>query len=383
MAPDATAFAGGDTVPLAAYKAANPTGVPAALAQASLAERGAYLVRAADCAPCHSPPGRPDFSGGRAFHLPSGTVYSANITPDPAHGIGAWSDAEFVRAVKHGVRRDGQRLYPAMPYTSFAGMTDADALAIRAYLKTIPAVAAPEPANTLGFPYNQRALMGPWSWAFAKSGEFRPNPARSPEWNRGAYLTEAMGHCGECHTPRGVGYQVDNRRKFAGALTGGWMAHNLTGHRDAGVGGWSDAALRTYLSNRFRRGSRRSRRADGRSGRSRPAPPDRRGYRRDDHLSAHRAPAVATDAPRRKLAPAAELYAGKAGAGAPGEALFGANCAGCHDWTGVSPHSPYARLTGLRSVNDPSAANIVQSVLWGIDRRPPTACSPCPPSAPS
>jgi mono/diheme cytochrome c family protein len=149
-------FAGGSKVALADYKSANPTGVPASLVKASLVERGAYLARAADCMACHTRPGGKDFAGGLGFKLPFGTLYATNITPDKETGIGNYSDADFLNAVHRGIRRDGARLYPAMPYASYAYMTDADALAIKAYLFSLPPVHEPTPANKLAFPFDQR-----------------------------------------------------------------------------------------------------------------------------------------------------------------------------------------------------------------------------------
>lgn len=374
--PTATAFAGGTPVPLARYKGADPTGAAPELKRAPLAERGAYLARAADCAPCHSTPGGPPFSGGRAFNLPFGTIYSANITPDRTAGIGAWTDAEFIRAVKHGQSRDGDRLYPAMPYPSYAAMTDDDVRAIRAYLQTVSPVSARTPANTLGFPFGWRPLMGVWNWFFAKEGEFRPNTDRSPAWNRGAYLAEALGHCGDCHTTRNIGYGLNNRRKYAGAVTGGWKAHNITSDKQAGIGAWSDAALTSYLTTGFAPGHGA---ANGPMGE---AVDHGLRYLTPGDIQAMIAylrtvPAIGGTTEALQTRPAAEGFA-KAQTGSQGERLFAANCAGCHDWTGISPLSANARLIGLRSVSDPSAANIVQVILAGVDRKPPDGMAPMP-----
>ncbi len=209
--PGPMAFADGSTVALADYRDANPTGVPAALSKASLVERGGYLARAADCMVCHTTKGGKAFAGGLAFTLPFGTLYSTNITPDKETGIGTYSDRDFLDALHRGVRKDGARLYPAMSFTSYTYMTDADALAIKAYLFSLPAVRATPPANKLGFPFDQRWAMGFWSAVFNADKRFEPNTAKSPEWNRGAYLAEALAHCGECHTPRNLAFAMDNR----------------------------------------------------------------------------------------------------------------------------------------------------------------------------
>src|SRR5271168_254883 len=159
--PGPLAFAGGSTVALTDYHAANPTGVSADLANADPVKRGEYLARAADCLVCHTAPGGKDYAGGLAFPLPFGTLYSTNITPDKDTGIGDYSDQDFLAAVQRGLRRDGARLYPAMPFTSYTYMTDADALAIKAYLFSLAPVHAANRADTLSFPFNQRWAMVP------------------------------------------------------------------------------------------------------------------------------------------------------------------------------------------------------------------------------
>ena len=167
---------------------------------------------------CHTAPGGADYAGGLAFPLPFGTLYSTNITADKDTGIGNYSDQDFLDAVQRGIRKDGARLYPAMPYTSYTFMTDADVLAIKAYLFSLPAVPRQNQRDTLQFPFNQRWSMIFWSWAFNPNTRFAPNTAKSAEWNRGAYIAEALAHCGECHTPRNLAFALDNRRKFAGAV---------------------------------------------------------------------------------------------------------------------------------------------------------------------
>ena len=175
-----------------------------------------------------------------AFKLPFGALYSTNITPDKETGIGNYSDAQFLAALHRGVRSDGARLYPAMPFTSYTYMTDADALAIKAYLFSLAPVHAPARSDALSFPFNQRWLLGIWSWLFNADQRFQPNPTRSPEWNRGAYVSEALAHCGECHTPRNLAFALNNRRKFGGAVTAGWRAYNITSDAKTGVGEWND-----------------------------------------------------------------------------------------------------------------------------------------------
>src|ERR1700744_2235840 len=164
LIPGPTAFASGSSVALADYAGPNPTGVPKELVNADLIKRGEYLAHAADCVACHSAPGRPAYTGGFAFNLPViGTMYSTNITPDKETGIGNYTDQQFLDALHKGLRRDGENLYPALSYTSYAYMTDAAALAFKVYLLSLPAVHAPAKENKVAWPFNQRRLMGIWN----------------------------------------------------------------------------------------------------------------------------------------------------------------------------------------------------------------------------
>jgi mono/diheme cytochrome c family protein len=375
--PGPLAFADGPKAALADYRGANPTGVPAALAQANLIERGAYLAQAADCSACHTTQGGKEYAGGLGFKLPFGTLYSTNITPDKETGIGNYSDQDFLGAVHRGIRRDGARLYPAMPFTSYTYMTDADALAIKAYLFSLPPVRASIPANTLTFPFNQRWSMIFWSALFNPDRRFEPDSSKSPEWNRGAYLTEAMAHCGECHTPRNLAFALNNRQKFAGAVTAGWRAFNISSDKNTGVGAWSDDDLVSYLSIGH---------ADGHGTASGPM------GEAVDHSLSHLAqqdiravvaylrtvPATASpDLPATLAPPAPASHRDGRGTQDPrGKMVFEGACVSCHGWTGESPLSPFATLTGAWAVNDPSAANVAQIVISGTKRStPPGAIS--------
>src|SRR5262249_49294112 len=246
--PGPLAFAGGSTVALTDYHEANPTGAPGDLAKADTVRRGGYLAQAADCMVCHTAPGGAPFAGGLVLPAPSGSLYSTNITADRDTGIGNYSDQDFLNAVQRGIRKDGARLYPAMTYTSYTFMTDADVLAIKAYLFSLLAVPKQNQRNTLQFPFNQRWGMIFWSWAFNPNTRFAPNTAKSAEWNRGAYIAEALAHCGACHTPRNLAFAPDNRRKFSGAVAAGWRAYNITSDRGTGIGLWSDDEVFAYLA---------------------------------------------------------------------------------------------------------------------------------------
>ncbi|HWY63460.1 MAG TPA: cytochrome c [Rhizomicrobium sp.] len=371
LIPGPMAFASGRAVALSDYKGPDPTGVPKELAEADLIKRGEYLAHAADCIACHTVPGGEAYTGGFAFNLPGiGTIYSTNITPDKDTGIGNYTDQQFLDAMHKGIRRDGELLYPAMSYTTYSYMTDADALAIKAYLFTLPAVHATAAENKLAWPFNQRGLMAVWNVFYNADQRFRPNPSQSAEWNRGAYLVEAMGHCGECHTPRNLAYAIDNRRKFAGALTAGWSAYNITGDAKAGLGSWTDASLSTYLSTGH---------ADGHGGSAGPM-----GEATDNSLTfltpgdihalvvyLRSIPPQDSDLPRTVDTPAPDSYRQgvPADVNARGEVVFASACASCHDWTGVSPTSKYATLTGVRAVNDPTATNVAQTIINGVNRK--------------
>ena len=369
--PGPLAFAQGGTVALADYHSADPTGVPAALKDADLVKRGEYLVRAADCEVCHTTPGGTPFAGGLAIPLPFGTIYSTNITPDKATGIGDYSDQDFLNAVHRGLRRDGARLYPAMPYPSYTYLTDADALAIKAYLFSLVPVRATNRADTLEFPFNQRWLMVFWSFFFNADARFAPNPAQSPEWNRGAYLAEALAHCGECHTPRNLGFALDNRNKFAGALTAGWRAFNITSDRGTGIGAWSDDQVAAYLhaGHATGRGT-----AAGPMGEavdqsfSRMTPSDIKSL----VVYLRSVPPIASAEPATIALPAAASPSeGGVGSDALGKRVFEGACVSCHSWTGVSAISPYATIAGARAVNDPQATNVAQIVISGTVRHRP------------
>jgi mono/diheme cytochrome c family protein len=372
MGPGPMAFSKGRKVDLADYHAANPSGVPAALAQASLIKKGEYLAKAADCVVCHTAKGGEAYAGGFAFVLPFGTLYSTNITPDKATGIGNYTDAQFLAVVHRGVREDGANLYPAMPYTSYTYMTDADALAIKAYLFNLAPIDSPNKPNSLVFPFNQRWAIRVWSALFNANKRFKPDAEKSAEWNRGAYVAEALAHCGECHTPRNLAFALNNRKKFRGALTAGWRAFNISSNKESGVGAWHDEELIAYLVRGHAAGHGS---AAGPMGEavdesfSQLAPEDVHAivaYVRSVPGS------VSSDLPAT-LAPAApdSHKEGLATAESRGKQVYEGACVSCHGWSGASDISEYATLTGARAVNDPHGTNVAQIVLTGMQRSSP------------
>lgn len=196
---------------------------------------GEYVARAGDCTACHTVPGGALLAGGMKFPTPLGAIYATNITPDKQHGIGAYSFDEFDRAMRQGIAKDGHRLYPAMPYTSYAKMNAADMRALYDYLmKEVPAQNAANRAGDISWPLSMRWPLAVWNQLFHDDAQYRPDNGQSAEWNRGAYLVQGAGHCGSCHTPRGWAMQekgLDSKDPafLSGAELDGWYASNLRG----------------------------------------------------------------------------------------------------------------------------------------------------------
>ena len=298
-----------------------------------------------------------------------GTIYSTNITPDQETGIGAWSDDEFLKALHQGIGKAGKHLYPAFPYTSYALMTDSDVLAIKAYLLTLKPVNYTPPPNDISFPFNQRYLMVFWNVLFKPWHRFRPNADQAADWNRGAYLVEALGHCGDCHTPRNLLFGLNNKRKFAGAVIQGWKAYNITPDLDWGIGSWSDEQLENYLStghaeNRGSAGGPMSEVVDNSlrymtepdikaiATYLKSVPPN--GDSTDE--AAAPTPVVAREVSEQ---PAPPDQSG------PGLRVFEGACIGCHQFDGKGAVSNYASLIGSRTANDPAGTNAAQALIGG------------------
>lgn len=213
------------------------------------ATRGEYLVHAGGCISCHTAPGSTAFAGGRALATPFGTFYSPNITPDLDTGIGRWTDAQFLRALRQGVRPDGSRYFPVFPYTSFTNMTDADALAIKAYLFSLPAIRQADRPHDVAFPFSWRLLQRGWRMLFFTEGPFHADPSRDAGYNRGAYLVTALAHCGECHTPRNMLGALETSMALAGTRDGpdGQPVPNITPDPATGIGQWDSEDIVTLL----------------------------------------------------------------------------------------------------------------------------------------
>lgn len=220
-------------------------------AQESAIERGEYLISAGGCVDCHTSEsdGATPLAGGRAIESPFGTFYSPNITPDVETGIGAWSDDEFVNAFWEGENPEGDHYYPAFPYTSYTGVSRGDLLAMKAYLLSLEPVENETPEHELAWYISTRLAAGTWKLKNFESGRFAPDPDQSDQWNRGAYLVRHLGHCGECHTPRGNLEGLKTAQELGGNPDGpeGEKIPNITPHRDDGIGKWSASDIEYFL----------------------------------------------------------------------------------------------------------------------------------------
>jgi mono/diheme cytochrome c family protein len=347
-------------------------GAPAAFAQTAAqnnpAARGAYLAVAADCAACHTAAGGKPYAGGLPITTPLGNIFASNITPSQADGIGGWSEQDFARALRQGVRKDGANLYPAMPYTAYAGLTDADVAALYAYFtQNVQPVDAPAPATKLPFPFSIRASMMGWNLLFLHGKPFQPDPAHDAQWNRGAYLSEALAHCSTCHTPRNALMAEQPSQAMAGASLGTWYAPNITSDPQHGIGGWNADQLAAYL-------------VTGHSGNgSQAGGPMREAIDRSfSHLSAADIAAIVTyirslpphtglAAPGNtaKAAPLDDDVALLGGTAPEGAMLYADHCAACHQADGAGGNGLPA-LLGNAALRLPVADNAVMAILAGL-----------------
>jgi mono/diheme cytochrome c family protein len=283
-------------------------------------ERGRYLATVADCAACHTKPGGKPFAGGVALQTPFGTLVGPNITPDPEAGSGSWTDDDFVSALHDGRGRGGIRLYPAMPYPAYTKMTREDALAIRAYLRTIDPAADKIESNQLTFPFNIRSTMIVWNAINFIPGRLARDPSKSAQWNRGRYLIDALGHCSTCHTPKTIMGADENSAYLQGGLLQDWYAPNITADPRKGIGGWSVEDIVSYLKT----GANRDAMASGGMGEE---VVHSSSHMTDDDLKAIAVyllslKPAAQQSPRALAATDVRMRAG--------QAIYKDNCAGCH-----------------------------------------------------
>ncbi len=208
---------------------------------------GRYLAEAGDCAACHTADGGKPFAGGRPVPTPFGVIYSTNITPDKDTGIGNWTEQDFYRAMHEGMRPDGTHLYPAFPYPWYTKLSRQDVDDVKAFLSTLPPVHEENRPTGLHWPFSVREGMAAWNKMFFHAGSYQPDPSKSQQWNRGAYLVEGLGHCGACHTPKNSAGAVKKKEFLTGGYGENWFATNLTGAVRDGLGNWSPKEIEEYL----------------------------------------------------------------------------------------------------------------------------------------
>jgi mono/diheme cytochrome c family protein len=327
-----------------------------ALAQPTAVERGAYLARAGDCISCHTAPGGAPYAGGYRLDTPFGYLLAPNITPDSETGIGRWSADDFWRALHDGVNRRGKDMYPAMPYVFYTKVTRQDSDAIYAYLRTVKPVSNAVDVNHLRFPFDQRWTMAAWRELFFTEGTFRPDPARSASWNRGAYLVEGLGHCSACHSPRDVLGGIEKDKAFTGATIDGWYALNLTQKPLTGLGDWSAADIATYLK------------TGAYKGRSTSLGPMAEVVRNStSHLTD--ADLAAMGEYLKSIPPDSSLRPGPIAPPASrtrGATLYLDHCSGCHQAKGRGIAGVFPPLAGNGAVIASDPANVLKVVLAGI-----------------
>jgi mono/diheme cytochrome c family protein len=341
----------------------------AATLDAALVQRGRYLAIAGDCISCHTRADGAPFAGGLAFHTPFGTVYSPNITPDPQTGIGRWSEAEFARALRQGIGRSGEHLYPVFPYPYFTKISDADVSALYAFLRVMPAANYVAPANDMTFPFGQRRLLGIWKSLFFREGRFIADKTKSADWNRGAYLVEGLGHCSACHTPR----NYLGGEKASLFMTGGvyqeslddrpidWSAVNLTSGAN-GLQAWPLKDLTNYLKLGY------SPHASVHGPMISVVMNSTRNLTREDDE------AIATYlkalAPNKQSDPRQPSPASMSS----GETLYSIHCGTCHLPTGLGSASTAPPLVGSSVVLTPDPASMINIVLRGpvLPDQPPS-----------
>ena len=227
--------------------AAAPAAYSAASSQTDLIAKGRYVALAADCGSCHTAPGGKPYAGGNALKSAFGTLYGANITPDEKTGIGTWTKADFEKALRRGISKDGSYIFPAMPYSAYTKMTPDDMDALWAYMRSVAPVAYTPPENTLPFPLSIRSGQAVWQSLYFKPGEYAPEAKHDATWNRGAYLVLALGHCNECHTPRTLAQGLETKHALTGAQIEGWYAPDISNDPLSTVGKLSTDQLAKFL----------------------------------------------------------------------------------------------------------------------------------------
>ena len=333
---------------------------------ATLVKRGRVLAAIGNCASCHTVRGAPDYAGGLPVATPFGTIYSTNITPDAESGVGRWSEIAFRRAMRAGVDRAGQHLYPTFPYDHFTNVTDEDDRALYAYLMTRQPVHAFARENQLSFPLDQRFVIAGWKLLFLRRGTYQPDTARSEQWNRGAYLVEGLAHCGACHTPRNALGAERATAQFAGGDVDNWHAYAINAQSPAPVP-WTADALFGYLREGWHpeHGVARGPMAEVVRNLSSVPDTDIRA------IAAYMASVFGAPAPDRKrrgeevLAQVNSAPAQPESSDAAGAAIYAAACATCHEAKRPLPYGG-VNLALSTAMSGPDARNAANVVLAGL-----------------
>lgn len=322
-------------------------------ASPDLVTRGAYLARAGDCTACHTAPGGKPFAGGLAMQTPFGTIVSTNITPDRETGIGGWTEQAFARALRQGAAADGHLLYSAMPYNAYTKVSDADIHALKAYFDTIAPVRHKVDANQLPFPFSIRQVMLGWNLLFFRDRRYTPDPHRSSEWNRGAYLVDGLGHCAACHSAKNL--LGGDKAYMQGGVLQGWYAPELSGNRYVGLGSWSHDELASYLKS-------------GANSRAVAAGPMAEAVENStQHLSDADLLAIAG---YLKSLPGSDRASPTALPGSDvrmrnGRTIYANNCSSCHRADGAGVATMLPALARSPTVQAPNPVNLVKVVLQG------------------
>jgi mono/diheme cytochrome c family protein len=325
----------------------------AVLSHASI-EKGRYLAQAGDCAACHTAEGGKPFAGGRAIPTPFGTIYSTNITPDKETGIGNWKEEQFYRAMHEGMAPGGRHLYPAFPYPWYTKLTREDVDDLLAYLSTREPVRREDREPELPWPFSVREVMAGWNRMFLKKGEFQPDPGKSAQWNRGAYLVEGLGHCGACHSAKNMAGAPKKKEHLAGGYGENWYATSLANDVRDGLGDWSVQEIAEYLKT----GSNDKAAAAG--------PMAEVVAHSTQHLSQEDLLAIATylkevPAPKRK---AAKVASGSASF-ERGRGLYFDQCIGCHMENGEGQPGVFPPLKGNAVVQSGDPGAMIHMILDG------------------
>ncbi|SMF20033.1 Cytochrome c, mono-and diheme variants [Xaviernesmea oryzae] len=317
--------------------------------------RGRYQAILADCGACHTAPGAKPLSGGRPLETPFGQLIPPNITPDKATGIGNWTEQDFRRAMKIGIGHDGKRLYPAMPYPAYTKMSDQDIGNLWSYLRTVEPVFNPVESNQLPFPFNIRLSMLGWNTINFEEGTFKPDPSKSSEWNRGAYIVQGPGHCGTCHSPKTFLGADKTDEALQGASLQGWYAPNITGNPHIGIGSWNEDEIVQYLKT----GANAHTIASGPMAEAIQASTS---LMTDEDLKAIATYLKSTEGgsaekPQPLAASDPHMTAGAA--------IYHDTCSACHGGEGKGARQLFPALAGSPLVQQPSAETLVRLVLNG------------------